>query len=103
MRFRYATDKDIKKSHLYGYVMATYEELIACFGLPNELFSDVQKVGCEWMLVFDDGTFATLYSYSEPQGQTAEIPKDRYRWHIGGRSNHAVDRIAEAIGTSDFE
>jgi hypothetical protein len=104
MRFRYATDNDKQSSCLFGYVTATYEELLACFGLPNDLFSDIGKTACAWDLVFDDGTYATVYSYCEPApGRLPSIPTGTYQWHIGGRSNHAVDRIVEAIGASRFE
>jgi hypothetical protein len=53
------------KQRLVGFVTTTYDHLLACFGLPNELFADVTKIACEWRILFEDGTPAWVYSMAE--------------------------------------
>lgn len=107
MESRHVTWDEFKEqiggAALVGYVSATYDELLRCFGLPGELFGDVEKVACEWLLIFADGTGATIYAYGEISSEGHDIPAGPYRWHIGGSCTAGVDRVAEALGTNRYE
>jgi len=107
MEFRHVTWDEFKEqiggSALVGYVTATYDELLRCFGLPNELFADVVLVACTWLLIFADGTGATIYAYGEISSEGHDIPEGPYPWHTGGSCTAGVDRVAEALGTSRYE
>jgi hypothetical protein len=107
MKFRHVSWDEFKTriggAALVGYVTATYDELLRCFGLPDELFGDIEKVACEWFLIFADGTGATIYSYGEITSKGHDIPEGPYRWHIGGACTAGVDRVAEVLGTRRYE
>jgi hypothetical protein len=76
---------------LQGYVTTTYDYITRLFGPPTCRLND--KVTCEWVLEFDDGSIVTLYDYKE--GTT---PTDEYAWHIGGHGPYALQRIKESLG-----
>jgi hypothetical protein len=71
---------------LQGYIETTYDELVKVFGNPTELEGD--KVTVEWILQFSDGTVASIYDW-----KLSETPMGTYRWHIGGKSQRAVDLV----------
>lgn len=96
-------ERRIGGTWLVGRVNATYEDLLEQFGLPTELFGDVAKVACAWKLIFSDGTGATIYSYGEISSDGHEIPEGQYCWHIGGTCTDAVDRVAQVLGTNQYE
>lgn len=78
---------------LAGYCEAKYAEIEEVLGEPSFGPDDPSgdgKVTCQWILQFEDGTIATLYDYKH--GCT---PFGLYRWHIGGISRAAVDRMQE--------
>ena len=73
--------------------------------MPTNIIPSVtMKTVCEWELIFQDGTYASIYTYYyEPSVPPPDIPDHKPSlWHIGGRSNHAVDRVVEALGTNQF-
>lgn len=101
--FRFATMDEISQllpqgSGLAGWVTSTYIKIEATFGDPNEYPLDYQKVLYQWTLIFDDGTPAWVYPW-----KAMPAPRQSYRWHIGGPTEQSVDRIAQALGTSNFE
>ena len=89
----------VSGTSLCGYVTATREEIEAVFGAPTISHNDTSdKVTTEWYLMFDDGldTVATIYDWKRYElgaPQTGE----RIEWHIGGRSETAVVRIAQFL------
>jgi hypothetical protein len=72
---------------LQGYIETTYDELVKVFGKPTEL-GGCYKVTVEWTLQFSDGTVASIYDW-----KLSETPMGTYRWHIGGKSQHAVNLV----------
>ena len=78
-------------THLVGYIATTHADLVETFGTPT--FADSgDKVTCEWVLVFADGTVATIYDYKE-----YATPYGMYQWHIGGHDSAATERVHQAM------
>jgi hypothetical protein len=71
---------------LQGYIETTYDELVKVFGKPTKLRGD--KITVEWTLQFLDGTVASIYDW-----KLSETPMGVYNWHIGGKSQHAVNLV----------
>lgn len=78
---------------LQGYMMAgtKYEDLVEAFGEPSQGMD--LKTLVEWILLFDDKIVATIYDYKSG----ATKPEDVTRWHVGGFTTLAVDRVYEAF------
>jgi len=89
MKFTQGTWTEANGTSLQGYIMATYDQLVARFGQPDE---GGDKTTVEWVLAFADGTIATIYDWKE-----YETPMGLYSWHIGGRSQKAVDRVTSTF------
>ena len=87
---KFTKDANANMTSLQGYVTAYYHELVAVFGEPD---SGGDKTTAEWCLEFEDGTVATIYDWKE-----YETPMGRYRWHIGGRDQRAVDAVVSTFG-----
>ena len=86
---------------LKGYIETTYEQLEGVLGEPvygpNE--SDADKITCEWVITFQDGTVATVYDW-----KVGETPMDLYSWHIGGNNNKSKDYIGTLMrGKGDLK
>lgn len=79
--------------HLQGYIVTTYARLRKAFGDPNRCL----EVAANWDMVFEDGTDAGIYVY-----KTHPIPKSLHAWHVRGKSNAAVARIAEVLKTNFY-
>lgn len=98
MNFRKAAIDKIVGTCLQGYITADFDELVAIFGEPEWVDSD--KVDVEWILEFADGTVATIYNwkngpnYLGDEGLPPEVNED---WHIGGRSQRAVELVEAAL------
>ena len=88
------------RTHLQGYVFATYAEIEAILGKPNEgPDSDIDgKVTCEWILEFEDGTVATIYDWKTYSG----TPRAGYEWHVGGESAKAVRLVEEMLAGEHY-
>lgn len=84
----------VNGTSLKGYITATYDELADVFGEPtcgpDDRLDD--KVTCEWQLLFEDGTYATIYDWKEHA-----TPMGQHSWHIGGKSFAAVLHITETF------
>lgn len=97
------TDKFPNGTHLQGYVNATYEQLVATFGPPNQ-DGDDYKVAFEWVLETDDGQLITIYPWKNTllYGDGLPSPETMKRintnWHIGGKSPNVVAAIHAALG-----
>jgi hypothetical protein len=79
---------------LKGYVVTTFDHIKSVFGDPISGPTDkpYDKVSCEWVITFKDGTTATIYDY-----KTGKTPMNEYRWHIGG-SGKAVEYVTHLLG-----
>ena len=88
----------VNGTHLQGYVFATYDEIKAILGEPNDgPDADIDgKVTCEWIIEFEDGTVATIYDWKTYSG----TPRAGYEWHVGGKSTRVV-RIVEEMLAGD--
>ena len=84
---------------LQGYIYATYADLVAAFGEPHTN-GDGYKVDAEWILQFADGTIATIYNYKDGKnymGDDGEAVESITDWHVGGTSDRARHRVADAL------
>jgi hypothetical protein len=89
MKFTQATWTEANGTSLQGYINATYDQLVARFGQPDE---GGDKTTVEWVLAFADGTIATIYDW-----KVDETPTDMYNWHIGGKNKTAVTRVTSTF------
>lgn len=91
---KFIKDVDPNGACLQGYVVTNYTRLVEVFGNPTEgpNTNIDDKVTCEWCLKFEDDTVATIYDWKE-----WSTPMGEHRWHIGGKSFEAVERIYEAL------
>ncbi|MBU3613194.1 hypothetical protein [Polynucleobacter sp. MG-27-Goln-C1] len=91
-------------SWLQDCIETDYESLVQAFGEP-ESNGDGYKVSCEWSLMFEDGTYATIYDWKCSKAYCGEEhgidAKDNTDWHIGGTSMRAVDLVTlELLGVT---
>lgn len=84
MKFRQAKLHEINQTGYEGDLNISLEAIENVFGKPTSY--DDGKTTHEWWLRFADGTIATVYDYKGD------------RWHIGGFSYKAVERVYEALG-----
>jgi hypothetical protein len=85
-------------SHLIGYVDVSYSTLVKVFGKPTE--SDGYKSDAEWEILYDDGTFATIYNWKNGKNYLQEIGLEKEfitDWHIGGTSPKCVELVKASI------
>ena len=78
---------DVDFTSLQGYIRTTYDQLKSVLGDPVYEDGD-DKVTCEWIIKFSDGTVATVYDWKE-----SSTPKGEYEWHIGGHNQKSVAAI----------
>jgi len=86
--------KNMNMSSLKGEFPITYAELVEIFGRPNHGPNDynLDKVTCEWMIEFEDGTRASIYDW-----KTGRTPMGEYEWHIGGYDAQSYTRVVDTI------
>lgn len=91
---RYITHSDqfinLSGTHLQGYVTASYDELVALFGEPEE--GDGDKTQAEWDLEFWDGTVAAIYDW-----KSSVRPEFETTWNIGGHNYNAVLHVESEL------
>lgn len=80
---------DAGGTSLKGYIDIPYETLASKLGYPTH--TDGDKTLAEWVIKGKDGTVATIYDYKNYGMRKEQISK----WHIGGKSEKAVELIAE--------
>lgn len=92
---------DFVGTHLQGYVVADYTDIVEKFGEPT-FVEGGDKTNSEWHLDFkvatEDGedfdyVTAIIYDWKE-----RETPVGKYRWHIGGHDYRAVEAVHEVMG-----
>lgn len=83
---------------LVGYVVTTYDKIVNTFGEPYYTSDDpTDKVPAEWVITFKDGKVATIYVYKTG----GVVPKEEYRWHVGGNSRDVLGRVSALLGPND--
>jgi hypothetical protein len=83
---------------LIGYVVTTYDKIFNTFGEPYYTSDDPSdKVPAEWVITFKDGKVATIYVYKTG----GVVPKEEYRWHVGGNSRDVLGRVSALLGPND--
>ena len=96
MKFEKANGSNANGTCYQDIVYTDYESLVGVFGKPNYgplASDDDDKVTCEWILKFQDGTIATIYDWKTYSG----TPMGTYGWHIGGFDKGASIRVREAL------
>lgn len=87
-------------SWLVGTIETSYQSLVDTFGEPNSSGDDY-KVSCEWVLKFEDGTYATIYDWKSSKKYRGDYygidAKDNTDWHIGGTSERSSDLVCLAL------
>jgi len=95
-----------QSSWLQGEIKTTYARLVEVFG-PEHSDGDGYKVQAEYNLVFENGTYATIYDYKmgdSYNGFGAGIPKEQVtEWHIGGTTPDAVRCVIETLAAHKEE
>jgi len=94
MKFNTAENIKANGTCLQGYVQSTFDEIVEIFGKPNYGPQDYsfEKVTCEWVVQFEDGTIATIYDW-----KMCETPYGKYYWHIGGFNHRAIELIEKTV------
>jgi hypothetical protein len=91
MQFTRVDGSFIEGTRLMGYLSANYEEVVAVFGEPERW--DGEKSRVEWDVQFEDGTVACIYDWR----QNAIRVEDIAEWNIGGRTQHAMKLVGNAM------
>jgi len=95
-----ADESLLNGTSLQGHAHTTYSKLVDTFGLPHS-DGDGYKVDAEWVLLFSDGTVATIYNYKDGknyEGENGLAVEDITDWHIGGNDWKAGQRVMSALG-----
>ena len=96
--FRKGKWRDIQGTGLQGYIKTTYRKLVSRFGKPGK--GDKYKTDAEWILVFDDGTVASVYNYKDGKnylGTKGKPVSQITNWHVGGNRKKAVALVRAAL------
>lgn len=86
------------QGYLQGYIEASYWELKDLFGQPMD--REDNKVDVEWVINFEDGSYATIYNYKNGKNYCGKngIPTTKIRdWHIGGVDQKAIPNIEKLL------
>lgn len=90
-------------SCLQGQIDVSFALLVATFGKPN-CKNDGYKTDAQWRLLFEDGTYATIYNYKDGKNYCGRsgLPVSKITdWHIGGNSSAAVTAVCQALGKAE--
>lgn len=82
-----------------GRVPTTYDEIVAKFGEPAIHENHLDAGACEWLILFEDGTFSRIY----PHRFAEAPPKSPYYWHVGGNKLSSLAFVAEVLGVEECE
>ena len=94
---------DMKKrsgTSFKGYVYATYEQLVKCFGKPTTN-GDNYKVDVEWIVDTQYGV-ATIYNYKDGQSYLGEAGSEVHmicEWHVGGKTQAAYEHLKNRLNS----
>jgi hypothetical protein len=74
---------------LKGAIVATYPKLVATFGEPTYPHGDGDRSDCEWVLLIDGVTVATIYNWKNgPRLVRPERPRRRQPDPLDDRRPH---------------
>lgn len=79
-----------------GCITITYQKLVDTFGKETFGFSGDNKCSAEWVLLFEDGTIATIYDYKTNKryyGVNGVHKTENTDWHIGGKTEKALELV----------
>jgi len=109
---RFITINDATSGHadgtcLRGHIMCNYEDIVECFGEPEDLKGTLGdgKVDVQWTILFGDGTVATIYNWKNGPmycGIDGDPPEHIKRWNVGGKSYRALEHVASSIEGSSI-
>ena len=94
-----ASDADVATgTGLVGYTgEVTRDQIENIFGGPTFIDNDpFEKVTVEWVIEFNNGTFATIYDWKRYDLGTP-LQNEPYNWHIGGTSKAVVELVNQAL------
>lgn len=94
-------DVNIAGTSLVGAVNVSYRKLVKTFGRETFGMSGDDKSQCEWTLIFEDGTVATIYDWKVNKkycGKNGLSKSKVTDWHIGGVSERAVKLVENELG-----
>lgn len=96
MQFKTHNQKYVRidGTSLQSYITTDYATIKKAFGKPN--CGDEYKIDAEWDIEFSDGIVATVYNWKDGKSYLGKdgTPKTKITtWHIGGKSQEAVDRV----------
>lgn len=97
MTFSRGKNSDVSGTCLQGYICIPFANLVEVLGEPHS-DGDGYKVDAEWILMFDNGTVATIYNYKNGPNYCGQdgTPVDEIEdWHIGGHSKMAEKMVHE--------
>jgi len=90
-----------------GCAHVSYSKIVEMFGEPTYRGDQGDsRVTFDWTITFSDGTVATIYDRKQsklydddPEAFTPDEIKElpTFEWHIGGKSQHAVDLVMSAL------
>lgn len=83
-----------------GYVYATYEQLVKCFGKPTTN-GDNYKVDVEWIVDTQHGV-VTIYNYKDGHSYLGEAGSEAYmicEWHVGGKTQAAYEHLKNRLNS----
>ena len=94
----------LEGTYFQGYVQTPFSALVAAFGTPGP-GDDDGKITYRWLIVFADGTVATVYDWkvsSRFRGPEGITPRElrsaaSFSWTIGGHTKLAIWRIRQAL------
>jgi hypothetical protein len=82
-----------------GEIKASYEDLIAIFGKPLEIFDDI-KSGAEWKIYLNCQYFCEVYNYKNGKdylGKEGTLLEDITEWNIAGFTPKCVEAVTNLI------
>jgi hypothetical protein len=87
-----------------GYVLATYSDLVATFGLPS-MHGDGDKIDAEWIVDTPYGV-GTIYNYKNSKtylGESGVAVEQICEWHVGGKSVEPYQWIKKQISDKQIQ
>lgn len=91
------TDEEIAVgSHFLGYIETSYDKLVKLFGEPY-IIPDPDKQLLDWNIKDNKHNILEIYDYKS--GLNLDVLKrlKSYKWHIGGLSHEAADKLKAYI------
>ncbi len=102
IKFRSLTEHDeinryVSGTSYSGAINISYAKLVEVLGEGTDYF-DNYKSDAEWVIQFGSGQIATIYNYKDGRNYMGDegLDKEDIRdWHIGGRGQGELKKMAE--------